>query len=45
MKNIIIKSLICVSAFNAGVLSVLAQDNNVYGTLFIDKSSKKMYLR
>lgn len=41
MKNIIIKSLICVSAFNAGVLSVLAQDNNVYGTLFIDKSSKK----
>ena len=41
MRNIIIKSLICVSAFNAGVVSAFAQDNNVYGTLFIDKSSKK----
>lgn len=41
MKKIIIKSLICFSAISINGLPAIAQVNNAYGTLYIDKREVK----
>lgn len=41
MKKIIIKSFICVSIIGVNVLPVNAQIDEIYGTLYIDKSKVK----